>query len=164
MRVFLSLGSNLGDRAAQLHAAIEGLDKVERTRVAAVSRTLETEAWGDEDQPEFLNLAVEIETALEPLELLNALKDLEKKLGRRHGTRWGPREIDLDIILWGSKVLECPDLTLPHKEFRRRAFVLEPLAEIAADAVDPVSGSTVRELAMQLEAADRNEGIQSIER
>ena len=164
MRVFLSLGSNLGDRAAQLHAAVEGLDEVEGTRVAAVSRTLETEAWGDEDQPEFLNLAVEIETALEPLELLNALKDLEKKLGRRRGTRWGPRKIDLDIILWGSKILQNPELTLPHKEFRGRAFVLEPLAEIAAEAVDPVTGSTVRELAVQLEAAARNEDIQSIER
>lgn len=152
MRVYLSLGSNEGCRRANLTAAIQALDAQDKVRVTARSRWYETEPVGKTDQPLFLNMAVEIETDLEPLELLHAIKAIEREGGRRPSDRWGPRPIDIDIVLWGDHVMDCEELTLPHKEFRRRAFVLVPLAEIAPETVDPVSGLTVAELAAQPEA------------
>jgi len=89
---------------------------------------------------------------LTPLELLNAVKEIERRLGRTPTIRWGPREIDIDLVLWGSRVVETPSLILPHKEFRTRSFVLTPLAEIAPEAVDPVTGMTVRALSERPEA------------
>jgi len=151
-RVHLSLGSNAGDRVANLRAALQALAGMERIRVGKVSSAYETAPVGYTDQPAFLNLAAEIETAFEPLELLNAAKDIERGLGRTPTVRWGPREIDIDLILWGSRTVETESLVLPHKEFRRRAFVLIPLAEIAPDALDPVTGLSVRELVGRPEA------------
>lgn len=147
MRVHLSLGSNLGDRAAQLGAALAGLNQIPGVRVMAASNSYETEPLGEVEQPAFLNVAAEIETDLAPLELLNAAQALEKRLGRKPSYRWGPRSIDIDVILWGSLVMATERLTLPHGAFRERAFVLAPLAEIAPDAIDPVTGKTVAELA-----------------
>jgi 2-amino-4-hydroxy-6-hydroxymethyldihydropteridine diphosphokinase len=155
MRVQLSLGSNIGDRVGKLRAALEALDALEGVCVTRVSHSYETEPVGNTDQPAFLNLAAEIETALEPLELLNAVKEIERRLARTPSSRWGPRTIDIDVILWGNRVMDTERLTLPHKEFRKRAFVLAPLAEIASDAVDPVTGCTVRELASRPEAVGR---------
>ena len=152
MRVHLSLGSNLGDRAANLRAAIQALAATDRIRVTAESAWYVTEPVGNASQPSFLNAAVEIETDLEPLELLKTVKTIEQRLGRRPSERWGPRAIDIDIVLWGDRVMAGDELTLPHKEFRRRAFVLVPLAEIAPDAVDPVSGMTVVQLQARPEA------------
>ena len=149
----LSLGSNLGDREANLRIALGVLDELDGTEVRAVSHCYETAAWGAPDQPVFLNLAAEIETALGPLELLNAIKGIERRLGREPGVRWGPRAIDIDIILCERVVLDTPELTVPHRAFRTRAFVLTPLAEIAADARDPVTGATMSELAARPEAA-----------
>ena len=151
-RVQLSLGSNVGDRGAMLRAALEALARLPGVELLEVSHCYETEPLGVTDQPAFYNLAAEIETALGPLELLNAVKVIERGLGRRFSSRWGPREIDIDLILWGAQVMDTPSLTLPHQEFRNRAFVLEPMAEIAPDAVDPVSGLTVAELAKRPEA------------
>lgn len=161
--VRLSLGSNVGDRAGNLGSAIAGLRETLGVRVDKVSRCYQTEPLGITDQPAFLNLAVEIETALEPLELLNAVKDIEARLGRTPTPRWGPRAIDIDIILWGSLAMETERLTIPHPEFRKRAFVLAPLAEIASDAVDPVSGLTVAELASRPEAKGRVVDIGALE-
>jgi 2-amino-4-hydroxy-6-hydroxymethyldihydropteridine diphosphokinase len=149
-RVHLSLGSNVGDssvRIGRLLNALLALRAVKGVRLVRVSDCYETEPVGDTDQPAFLNLAAEIETVLEPLELLNAVKDIERMVGRTPSERWGPREIDIDIVLWGPRVMDTRRLALPHKEFRKRAFVLRPLADIAPDAVDPVSGSTVAQLA-----------------
>lgn len=154
MRVLLSIGSNMGRRAEHLSAALDALARHARIEVLARSRCYETEPVGKVDQPAFLNLAAEIETDLAPLELLNAAKDIETGLGRTPSERWGPRAIDIDIVLWGDQVLETERLTLPHREFRRRAFVLIPLAEIASLARDPVTGLTVRELAERVSAAD----------
>ncbi len=150
--MLLSLGSNRGNREAHLQQALIALGGLDGTVLRAVSHCYETEAWGKPDQPAFLNLAAEIETALAPLELLNAVKDIERALGREAGPHWGPREIDIDIILCEDVVLDTPELSVPHREFRNRAFVLQPLAEIAGETRDPVSGSTISELAVRPEA------------
>lgn len=150
--VYLSLGGNLGDRAEYLRAAIDALGAVPGVRVMRVSGVYETAPFGPIEQPSFLNLAAEIETVLEPLELLNAVKEIERRLGRRPRAHWGPREVDIDIILWDDSVVETAELTIPHREFRNRAFVLQPLAELAPNAVDPVTGLAVRELAERPEA------------
>jgi len=115
--------------------------------VAATSSVYETDPIGEEEQPAFVNMAAEIETVLEPLELLKAVKAIERELGRTPGPRWGPRPIDIDIVLWGQRTVTGERLTVPHEAFRERAFVLTPLAEIAPEAVDPVTGITVTELA-----------------
>lgn len=149
--VYLSLGSNLGDRAEHLRRALEAVAALPDTRLVAQSSLHETAPWGVTDQPSFLNLAAEIGTALGPLELLNAVKAIELRLGRTQGPQWGPRVIDIDLVLWQDKVMETDALTLPHPRFRDRAFVLLPLREIAPDAVDPVTGRTVAELAAALD-------------
>lgn len=155
MRVHLSLGSNVEDRAGHLAAALRELSRRDRVRIIKVSRCYETEPLGVTDQPLFLNIAAEIETDLRPLELLEAAKDIERQLGRKPAGRWQPREADIDLILWGQAVVQSEVLTLPHARFRVRAFVLTPLAEIAPDAVDPETGRTVRELAAAPEAQGR---------
>lgn len=145
--VLLSLGSNLGDRGGNLAAGVRGLGGLEGVRVVAVSHCYETAPWGLEDQPWFLNVGVEIETTLWPRELLAGLKRIEREAGRAPGPRWGPRTLDIDIILWDERIIEEAELRVPHPEFRSRAFVLVPLAEIAAERVDPVSGLTIEALA-----------------
>ncbi|MGB2754546.1 MAG: 2-amino-4-hydroxy-6-hydroxymethyldihydropteridine diphosphokinase [Phycisphaerae bacterium] len=145
--VYLGLGSNLGDRRRNLEAALEALRAHPQIAVSAVSSFLETDpVGGPPGQGKFLNAAAKIETDLSPEALLEELKRVERALGRREGPRWGPREIDLDILLYGDAVLETPDLMIPHPRLRERRFVLEPLAEIAPAARDPVTGRTVREL------------------
>jgi 2-amino-4-hydroxy-6-hydroxymethyldihydropteridine diphosphokinase len=155
MRVWLSLGSNVGDRAGHLAVAVSALRSLKRTEICAVSRRYETEPIGKTGQPAFLNMAVEIETELAPLELLNACQEIEARLGRERSEHWGPRTIDIDLILCGPLVITTERLTAPHPEFRKRNFVLAPLAEIAPEAVDPVTGKTVAELAALPEAQGR---------
>jgi len=146
MRYWLGLGSNLGDRQANLRAALDQIRTLPATRVATVSPVYETEPVGELNQNAFLNLAAEVETALQPLELLNAAKEIEKFLGRTPTRRWGPRTVDIDLILWDGPPLQSPALTLPHREFRARRFVLAPLADIAPDLLDPTTGLTIQAL------------------
>ncbi len=146
IRVFLSLGSNLGDRGEMLRLGLDRLGKLPGTRIVGRSGLYETEPVGELNQPAFLNLAAEIETGLGPLELLNAVQEIERELGREAGPRWGPRLIDIDIILWGDTVIEEGQLQTPHPRFRQRAFVLVPLCDIAPDVRDPVTGQTMRQL------------------
>lgn len=151
-RVYLSLGSNLGDRTAMLSKAVAGLGCTPGVRVLRTSPVYESEPWDLTEQPKFLNIVAEIETDLLPLELLNAVKALEQRLGRRPARRWGPRSIDIDLILWEGITMHSPELSLPHKRFRERAFVLTPLADLAPGAVDPETGSTVAALSDRLDA------------
>ncbi len=135
--VFLSLGSNLGDRAAYLQAALEKLRALGATRVSSF---YETEPVEFTEQPWFLNCAVALETALTPRELLESILKIEKSLGRDRlaSPPRGPRVVDIDILLYGSQVVDEPDLTIPHPALQERRFVLAPLAEIAPDAFHPV--------------------------
>ena len=149
MAVQLSLGSNLGVRRGNLEAALARLGQLPETTLTRRSRVYETQPYGVTGQPGFLNMAAEIETELQPLELLDAIQTIERRLGRRPTERWGPRIIDIDIVLWDTLVLETDTLTVPDPDFRNRAFVLIPLAEIAPQAIDPITGMTVAQLAAQ---------------
>jgi 2-amino-4-hydroxy-6-hydroxymethyldihydropteridine diphosphokinase len=142
--VYLSLGSNVGDREANLGAAIEKLAEV--GTVAAVSSFYETEPVETSPQPWFLNSAVKLDTEKMPRQLIAAILNLEQTMGRQRRQQKAPRTIDIDILLFGSSVIELPSLTIPHPRMHERRFVLEPLAEIAPDARHPVFKRTVREL------------------
>jgi 2-amino-4-hydroxy-6-hydroxymethyldihydropteridine diphosphokinase len=128
--VYLSLGSNVGDRAVVLRRAIAGLPAATRGRVLRVSRLYETAPWGVRNQPPFLNLALALDTPLAPLDLLAALKEMEAAAGRTAGPRWGPRPLDIDILLYDQLVQNDPALIIPHPRLRERRFVLQPLADI----------------------------------
>lgn len=164
MRVLMSLGTNSGDRAANLKDALHALERVPGNSLLSVSAVYETEPVGKTDQPEFLNLAAEIETELSPLELLDTVQAIESELGRVRSEKWGPRSIDIDLILWGLRTLNTQRLTLPHPEFRKRAFVLVPLAEIAPEAVDPLTGLTIAQLAARPEAKGQVTRLGSLSR
>jgi 2-amino-4-hydroxy-6-hydroxymethyldihydropteridine diphosphokinase len=139
--VYIGLGSNLGDRAEALRAAVERLARLHRTRVLAVSSFRETEPVGYLDQPRFVNAVAAVETELDPWTLLEELLALERALGRtREGPRFGPRTIDLDLLLYDELVLERPGLQIPHPRLHERAFVLEPLLELAPGLVVPGVG------------------------
>lgn len=135
-RVYIGLGTNLGDRWHNILRAVEALRDV--VTVERVSPVYETAPWGYEDQPPFFNAVIEGRTDKEPLELLDELKHLEQKLGRRPSFRYGPRLIDLDLLLYGSRVMEHPRLVLPHPTIPERAFVLVPLADLIPDFIHPV--------------------------
>jgi 2-amino-4-hydroxy-6-hydroxymethyldihydropteridine diphosphokinase len=141
---YLSLGSNLGKRAANLRAAINRLDAL--GEVTAVSSFYETEPVEVSEQPWFVNAVVKLETDLNPTELLAGLLEIERQMGRRRDRKKGPRLIDLDIVFYGSSVLEEKGLTVPHPAMHERRFVLEPLGEIAPDVRHPALRQSIREL------------------
>jgi 2-amino-4-hydroxy-6-hydroxymethyldihydropteridine diphosphokinase len=143
--VYLGLGTNLGDRAANIAEVLRRLAGL--GALITVSSLHETEPWGVQDQPRFLNAACLLRTTLRPRQLLAAIKRIEREMGRMPTVRNGPRLIDIDILLYDDLVLSTPDLTIPHPGMHERSFVLLPLREIAPDAVHPVLKHTVRELA-----------------
>ncbi|NOT34499.1 MAG: 2-amino-4-hydroxy-6-hydroxymethyldihydropteridine diphosphokinase [Candidatus Eisenbacteria bacterium] len=145
MMAYVGLGANLGDREAQLRAAIEALAALPDTRVIRVSSLYDTEPVGEVEQPNFLNGVAHLDTGLTARQLLWNLMLIEKRLGRVRSVRWGPRTIDLDLLLYGDLVLEESDLQLPHPEMLRRAFVLAPLVELDPTLTHPVTGETVTE-------------------
>lgn len=146
--VYLALGSNVGDSAGHIRQAITLLsDVLGDIRQAPV---YVSKAVGYTDQPDFLNTAVGGQTALEPEELLLAVKKIERQVGRRASFHWGPREIDIDIILYGDRALNSEKLVVPHPNFRERDFVLKPLNDLDPSLTDPVSHKTVADLLAQL--------------
>ena len=157
--VYLSLGSNVGNRAVNLKAAIDQLGAF--GEVAAVSSFYETEPVEFTEQPWFINCVVKLETEKTPEQLLAGILDIEQQLGRRRGLQKGPRIIDLDILLFGNSIVKVPGLTIPHPAMQERRFVLEPLAEIAPDALHPVLQRTAREL---LDALSGGQSVRKLSR
>ncbi|EHQ87328.1 2-amino-4-hydroxy-6-hydroxymethyldihydropteridine diphosphokinase [Desulfosporosinus youngiae] len=144
MRVFIGLGSNLGDRAYYLKEAILALAGPD-TKITASSRIYETEPWGGIDQPLFWNQVIEVDTSLEPLDLLHVCQEIELRLGRERKVHWGPRTIDIDLLIYDNRVNESEELKLPHPYLEERAFVLTPLREIAPELILP-SGRSINEV------------------
>ena len=138
-RVFIGIGSNEGDRLAHISRAIKALGAVDGVHVVQMATIIETEPAGGPPQGPYLNTVVELDTTLAPRELLSVLKAIEQQLGRKPGSqRWGPRPIDLDILLYDDQVLKTPTLVIPHQRMHERQFVLEPLAQISPNVVHPL--------------------------
>ena len=148
-RAAIGIGSNVGDRARVIGEALELLGRHDGVTLVAVSKLRETDPVGIEDQPRFLNGAAVVDTELDPLELLGALLEIERALGRtREGPRYGPRTIDLDLLLYDDLELDTPGLTVPHPRLHDRLFALEPLAELDPELVVPGRGTVAELLAL----------------
>jgi 2-amino-4-hydroxy-6-hydroxymethyldihydropteridine diphosphokinase len=146
-RAFIGLGANVGDRRANIEAALAAMAAHPRIEVVRCTELVETAPWGVEDQPAFLNAVAEVWTTLDPKELLQSLKYMERELGRTPGRRWGPREIDLDILLFGDSVIDDPHLTVPHPELTSRPFVLTQLIALDERLVHPRLGRLLASIA-----------------
>lgn len=145
-RVYLSVGSNMGDREAHIMQALEAIKKEETIRNVVISELIETEPYGYTDQEPFLNAAIGFDTIETPESLLAILQRIEAEGKRERTIHWGPRTIDLDIVLFGDKVIQTEELTIPHREMHMREFVLKPLSKIAPWEVHPIYRKTVNEL------------------
>jgi len=147
----VGLGGNVGEVAQTLAEAVRALAALPGSRLLRASRVYRTPAWGRRDQPDFLNAAAMLETTLPPRQLLDALLAVEQRFGRARAAggddRWGPRTLDLDLLLYGDAIVDEPGLQVPHPHLHERAFALVPLAEIAPDAVIPRHGSVRAALA-----------------
>lgn len=137
MRAYLSLGSNLGERAYYLEAAIRGLGQCKDVKIRKESSVYETEPWGLAEQPVFWNMVLEIETELDPFELLNVCQKVENNLGRKRIIKWGPRTVDIDVLLYDNIVVDSLELIIPHPHLEEREFVLAPLRELRPELILP---------------------------
>ena len=147
--IALGLGSNIGDRENYIRRAVDELSN--NFSINKVSDIFETKAWGEEDQPDFLNACLIAETDKTPEEVLDIIKQVEDKLGRTKSYRWGPREIDIDLLLFDNQQLSSQRLTVPHPQLANRAFVLVPLAQIGGDLIDPSTTFPISELAKKID-------------
>ncbi len=156
IKSYLSLGSNLGDREANLLEAARRLKEDRQLVLSRASSIYETSPWGYANQPDFLNLVLEVRTMLSPTELLKSAKALEKEMGREPCIRYGPRLIDVDLLLYGDLVYDKPGLQIPHPRLHQRMFVLAPLEELAPGLMHPTLRLTIEQLAHR---ADGQEGV-----
>ena len=145
-RIFIGLGSNLGDRAKYLNRALSELESLHQTTIKKCSSVYETEPVGVKGQPKFLNMVAELDSMLRPDDLVHELKGIEQRVGRTLNEHWGPREIDLDLLYYGGEMLNETSLQVPHPEISNRRFVLVPLKEIAAEFQDPLRHLSIEEL------------------
>ncbi len=152
VRFFLGLGSNLGDRMDNLERGLRILG--ERIKLIKVSSIYETEPWGVVEQSSFLNCVVEGETSASPEGMLRILKGAEERVGRRPTFEWGPRVFDADLLFYGNRIVNLPQLTVPHPRIQERAFVLVPMAEIAPDLVHPLMGMSMEAMAERVEGRE----------
>ena len=153
-RVFLSLGSNIGDRLSNIQQAVSSLSINSRINVLKTSSFYETEPWGNKEQPWFLNAAIALDTDMSPVELLEYCQNIENQLGRlrKEGEKWGERAIDIDILMYDDKIISnAPTLIIPHPLLHLRAFVLVPMLEVKADLVHPVFKKTISDLYDELD-------------
>ena len=148
-RAYVALGSNLGDRIATLEAALRALDALPGVTVAAVSSAYETEPWGGVEQPRYANAVVALDVEGDALSLLRACKEIEQASGREPGVRFGPRTLDLDVLLFGDQAIDSPELTVPHPRMLEREFVVTPLLEIAPHATLPDGRAVTAERAIE---------------
>lgn len=159
-RAYISLGSNMGDKVASLKQAVELLQAHEHIQVIRVSSIYDTDPVGYEDQDVFMNIVAEVETELTGEELLTVCQSIEQELKRVRVVRWGPRTMDLDIILYGDEVIDTPILTVPHPRMHERAFVLVPLVELNAEVIHPVHRKSAEELLSE----NGHEGVRLFEK
>jgi len=165
---YLSLGSNIGDRMAFLGKAEKMLKAHPKIKILKASQIYETEPWpnpakaglpnshphAEKGEKWFLNQVIEIETALSPVGLLKEIKMIERKIGRIKREHWGPREIDIDILLYGDQIIDTPELTIPHRHLEDRQFVLMPLVEIAPHLIDPMTGRKFGDILKEVKSKD----------
>lgn len=149
MRVFLGLGSNVGDKIKFIKSAIEEISNLDKTNLTKESSYYETEPWGLREQDDFINSVVEISTELEAEDLFRELKNIEKKLHRKNRGKWEQREIDIDILFYGNKVLKNETINIPHKEIENRKFVLIPMSEIDENFIHPEKNKSIKELLIE---------------
>lgn len=154
-KVYVGLGSNLGNREKYLVSAINRIDSCREICVVNKSSFYETKPVGGSPQPDYVNCVIELDTEIEPQSLLEEFKGIELELGRKPGIRWGPRVIDIDILLYGNKVINDSNLKIPHESMHKRIFVLEPLCEISPDFKHPVLRKTIFELLKELKISKK---------
>lgn len=147
--IFIGLGTNVGDKLANLRAALSAIREV--IKIEKMSSVYKTEPWGYLDQDDFNNMVIEVDTELTPDELLTFLKNTENDLGRKETFRYGPRVIDMDILFYNDLILETERLSIPHPRMVERAFVLAPLNEIAPQAIHPILGLSIQQLAERVD-------------
>jgi 2-amino-4-hydroxy-6-hydroxymethyldihydropteridine diphosphokinase len=160
-RVFIGLGSNIGPKRQNIKNAGEKIAALEGVEIINESSLYNTSPWGKTDQQDFINQVVELETNLSPWKLLNELQQIEIKMGRQRLEKWGPRTIDLDILLYGDEIIESEELTIPHPYIGKRLFVLVPLEEINSELIFP-DGTRIKEVLDRAEVRERDNYIRRI--
>ncbi|MGS0763229.1 2-amino-4-hydroxy-6-hydroxymethyldihydropteridine diphosphokinase [Syntrophomonas curvata] len=160
--VYIGLGSNIGDKKGRLEQARGMIAGIGDVKIIQTSSLYLTSPWGNPDQEDFINQVIKVSTGLPAGDLLDRLQQIEIKMGRQRNVKWGPRTIDLDILLYGDEVIDSPELRVPHPHMRERLFVLIPLREINADLVFPDDGVKLREVLVSVLDREENRGIRKI--